>query len=58
MLTAVCGLALAMRTGWSWWDLGYLAVAGFILFCRWNMIRLRQAMRLFEEHGPQKLSEI
>jgi hypothetical protein len=58
MLTAACGLALAMQTGWSWWDLGYLAIAGFVLFCRWDVIRLRQAMRLFEERGPQKVSEI
>jgi hypothetical protein len=58
MLTGVCGLALAMQAGWSRWDLGYLAVAGFILFCRWDMIRLRQALRLFQERGPQKVSEI
>jgi hypothetical protein len=58
MLTAASGLALAMQTGWSWWDLGYLAIAGFILFCRWDVTRLRQVMRLFEERGPQKVSEI
>ncbi len=58
MLTAACALAVAIQAGWSWWDLGYLAVAGFVLFCRWDMMRLREALRLFEERGPQKVSEI
>ena len=58
MLTAVCGLALAMHSGWSWWDLGFLAVAAFIVHSRWDMLRLREAMRLFEERGPQKVQEI
>ncbi len=58
MLTAVCGLVLAMHSGWSWWDLGFLAVAAFIVHSRWDMLRLREAIRLFEERGPQKVQEI
>ena len=58
MLTAVSGLALAMQSHWSWWDLGFLAVLAFIVHSRWDMFRLREAMRLFEERGPQKVQEI
>jgi hypothetical protein len=58
MLTAMCGLALAMQSHWSWWDLGFLAVLAFIVHSRWDMFRLREAMRLFEERGPQKVQEI
>src|SRR5436305_7945949 len=58
MLTAVCGLALAMQNGWSWWDLGFLAILAFIVHSRWDMLRLREAMRLFEERAPQKVQEI
>ena len=58
MLTVMCGLALAMQSGWSWWDLGFLAVLAFIVHSRWDMLRLREAMRLFEERGPQKVQEI
>jgi hypothetical protein len=58
MLTAMCGLALAMQSGWSWWDLGLLAVLAFIVHSRWDMFRLREAIRLFEERGPQKVQEI
>ena len=58
MLTGICALALAMQSRWSWWDLGFLAVAGFIVHCRLDMVRLRGAIRLFEERGPQTLQEI
>jgi hypothetical protein len=58
ILTAACGLALAMQSHWSWWDLGFLAIAGFIVHCRWDMLRLREAVHLFEERGPQKVQEI
>ena len=58
MLTGMCGLTLAMQRAWTWWDLGFLAVAAFIVHSRWDMIRLRDAMRLFEERGPQKVEEI
>lgn len=58
MLTAACGLALAMQSCWSWWDLGFLAVAAFIVHSRLDMLKLREAIRLFEDRGPQKVQEI
>ena len=58
MLTAVCGLVLAMQSGWSWWHLGLVAIAAFIVHLRWEMVRLREAIRLFEDRGAQKAQEI
>jgi len=58
MLTAICGLALALQANWSWWDLNLLAGVAFIVHSRWDMVKLREAMRLFEERGPQKVQEI
>jgi hypothetical protein len=58
MLTAMCGLVLAMQSGWSWWDVGFVAVLAYIVHCRWEMLRLREAMRLFEDRGAQKVQEI
>ena len=58
MLTAICGLALATRSGGSWWDLGLLAVAAFVVYARWDMLRLREAVRFLEERGAQKVQEI
>jgi len=58
MLTAMCGLVMAMHSGWSWWDVGLVAVLAYIVHCRWEMCRVREAMRLFEERGAQKAREI
>ena len=58
MLTAMYALVLAMRSDWSWWHLGLVAVAAFIVHCRWEMFRLREAIRLFEDRGAQKAQDI
>src|SRR2546427_7070730 len=57
-LAAASGLVLLLRSGWSWWDLGFLGAAAFILYSCWNMIRLRQAIRLFEGQGAKNPPEI
>ena len=58
MLTGMCALVLAMQGGWSWWHLGLVAVAAFIVHCRWEMFRLREAIRRFEECGAQRAEQI
>jgi hypothetical protein len=58
MLTAMWGLVMAMGRGWSWWDLGLLAVVAFVVHCRWNMLRLREATRLLEERGAERVQQI
>ena len=58
MLTGMCALVSAMQGGWSWWHLGLLAVLAFIVHLRWEMFRLREAIRLFEDRGAHKAQEI
>jgi len=58
MLTGMCALVLAMQSDWAWWHLGLVAVAAFIVDCRWEMVRLREAMRVFEDRGAQKAQQI
>ncbi len=58
MLTAMYALVLAMQSGWSWWHLGLVAVAAFIVYLRWEMVRLREAMRVFEDRGAQKSQDM
>ena len=54
MLTGVCDLVLATQDGWSWGHLGLVAIAAFIMYLRWELFRLRQAIRIFEDRGAQK----
>ena len=58
MLAASWGLVMAMDRGWSWWHLGLLVAVPFVVYLRWNMRRLRQAIRLLEECGAEKVQQI
>ena len=58
MLTGVCALVLATQDGWSWGHLGLVAIAAFIMYLRWELFRLRQAIRLLEECGAEKVQQI
>ena len=58
MLTGMCGFALAMQGGWSWWHLALVAVAAFVMYLRCELSRLREAIRFFEDRGAQKAQEI
>jgi len=57
MLTGMCALVLAMQDGWPWWHLGLVPIAAFIVHCRWELLRLREAIRLFEDRGAQKAQQ-
>ena len=58
MLTGMCALILAMQAGWSWWHLGFVAIAAFIIYLRWDLFRTREAIRRFEECGAQRAEQI
>jgi hypothetical protein len=58
MLTGMCALVLAMQGGWSWWHLGLVAIAAFIIYLRWDLFRTREAIRRFEECGAQRAEQI
>jgi hypothetical protein len=58
MLTAAWGLVMAMDRGWSWWHLGLLVAVPFVVYLRWNVRRLREAIRLLEECGAEKVQQI
>jgi hypothetical protein len=42
----------------SWWDLSAPLTLAFIIYCRIEAGRLREAMRLFEEQGPQMVEDL
>lgn len=42
----------------SWSDLWLLCVLAFVVYCRIEAGRFRNAMRLFENQGPQMVEEL
>jgi len=58
MLGAMLMGTLARQRDLSWWDLWLLAGFAFVGYCRWEIVRYRRALRLFEEQGPQRIEEL
>ena len=56
MINPLC--QLVSRGTLSWIDLILIGPIAFIFYCRWDRRRLRKAIRLFEDQGPQMVDDL